>query len=351
MKLNLFIFFLFSIQYLSAQVLDATISFNGSNNLVITINSDASFQFNQTHTGAMSLIIEEVYGADPANFTTSPNSGSISYTSSNGSSGTAVQMGAFGFDYNLYTIRDEEVTFPDPGPSFSSGDIVTIKAGTAIGLAVLSSPPPINSGPYNAYIISDDYLSVAASQITLPIKLLSFSGIQSNNQTHLKWNTALEINNKTFEIETSQDGRVFKKIGEVEGKGTTSEQQEYSFNVKTPRKGISYYRLKQIDFDGQFEYSKMISVDFKGENGNVGVFYPNPSKSGLVNLDYVSQNDAQIAVSVFDMTGQLVVNQIRQVSHGDNNLSFDFSELSTGVYIAKMGDERNPTHQKLIIEK
>ena len=189
------------------------------------------------------------------------------------------------------------------------------------------------------------------TSVLLPVELLFFDATLDANTVLLNWQTASELNNEKFEVEQSRDGRDFQKIGEIEGKGTTLEQQDYSYEVKNPRNGISYYRLKQIDFDGQFEYSKVISVNFKGENGDVGEFYPNPSKSGLVNIYYTSQTDDEIAVSVFDVTGKLVVNQIQQVSNGDNNLSFDFSELNTGTYIVKIGDERNPTHRKLIIER
>ena len=187
--------------------------------------------------------------------------------------------------------------------------------------------------------------------VVLPVELLSFKGKSNKNQIKLTWLTASELNNEKFEIEERQDGREFQKIGEVKGNGTTLEQQEYSFEVKNPRSGISYYRLKQIDFDGQFKYSEVISVNFRGDNGDVGEFYPNPSKSGMVNLDYSAQNDDEITVFVIDMTGKLVVNLIQQVTNGDNNLSFDFSDLNTGIYIVKIGDEANPTHRKLIIEK
>lgn len=185
----------------------------------------------------------------------------------------------------------------------------------------------------------------------LPVELIDFSVRLKDNDLMLNWATASETNNEKFEIEESKDGREFQKIGEVEGKGTTLEQQDYSFEVGNPKNGISYYRLKQIDFDGQFEYSEIISIDIKGENRTVGEFYPNPSKSGMVNLDYTSQNDDKILVSVLDVTGKLVVNQIQQVSNGDNNLSFDFSDLNTGIYIVKIGGAKKSTHRKIIIEK
>lgn len=217
------------------------------------------------------------------------------------------------------------------------------------------NPPNFTVGNY--YNVNNGGVPLIAlsgtgtTSTVLPVELIWFNALMIEGGIQLKWQTASEINNEKFEVEESQDGREFQKIGEVEGKGTTLEQQDYSFEVKNPRNGISYYRLKQIDFDGQFEYSKVISVNFKGENGEVGQFYPNPSKSGIVNLEYISKTDEEITISVFDVTGKLIVNQIQQISNGDNNLSFDFSELNTGIYIFKIGDERNPTHRKLIIER
>ena len=191
-------FILISILFLSISdlhsqyFLDATISFNGSDNLVITINSDASFQFNQDHSGAVSLIIDEVYDADAGNFTSSVDGGSgISYISTIGNTGSANQIGAFGFDFGVYTIRDEELTFPNPPASFSSGDILTIQAGTVISFGSFPSHPGINPGPYTAFIASDDYLSIAAPQVmTLPVELIRFSGTEKDNKIHLSWVTA-----------------------------------------------------------------------------------------------------------------------------------------------------------------
>ncbi len=191
----------------------------------------------------------------------------------------------------------------------------------------------------------------SGTQSSLPVELISFIGTYEKNQIELTWQTGSEINNEKFEIEESQDGREFQKIGEIKGNGTTVERQAYSFTDKNPSNGISYYRLKQIDFDGQFEYSKMISIISKDDNGNVGAFYPNPSKSGFVNLNYNSQDDEAISISVFNVTGKLVDNQIQQVSNGENNLNFDFSHFNAGIYIVKIGDERNSTRRKLIIER
>ena len=91
-------------------------------------------------------------------------------------------------------------------------------------------------------------------------------------------------------------------------------------------------------------------MNFKGKNEEIGGFYPNPSKTGMVNLDYTAQNNNEIVVSIFDLAGRLVTSQIQQVLSGDNHLIFDFSDLNTGIYVAKIGNEINANHLKIIIE-
>lgn len=191
----------------------------------------------------------------------------------------------------------------------------------------------------------------AFTSIVLPVELTSFQVEKEGKEVKITWETVTEINNDYFTVEHSLDGTRFETLGTIQGAGDSFEPLNYSFRHTTPAIGHNYYRLKQIDFDGQFEFSKVISVNFRGKNEQVGEFYPNPSKTGIVNLEYASQNNDEINISVFDVTGKLVVNQIRQVSNGNNNLSFDFSKIITGIYIVKIDDKRNPTHRKLIIER
>lgn len=179
---------------------------------------------------------------------------------------------------------------------------------------------------------------------------MSFIAEQVADRVLLEWVTNSELNNEKFEIETSENARDFYKTGEVKGSGTTTEKQEYFFEIKNPLNGIHYYRLKQIDYNGHFEYSKLISVNFRVKNKQIGKLYPNPSKTGLVNLEFTSLKDDEIAVSIFDRTGRFLFNRIQQVSEGSNNLIFDFSSLNTGVYIVKIENENNPAYRKLIIE-
>jgi len=96
--------------------------------------------------------------------------------------------------------------------------------------------------------------------VPLPVELMSFSYKSSPEFLELEWVTATEINNDFFTIERSSDLYAWEIVGYVQGVGTTSEMQHYSYRDHSPREGISYYRLKQTDFDGKFEYFDPLSV-------------------------------------------------------------------------------------------
>ena len=98
---------------------------------------------------------------------------------------------------------------------------------------------------------------------SLPVELTDFNASQENRVVELSWTTASELNNSHFDIEFSQDGNNFRVIDEVIGNGTTQEKQEYSYTHTTPVNGANYYRLKQVDFDGAFEYSDILVVEIE----------------------------------------------------------------------------------------
>ncbi len=166
----------------------------------------------------------------------------------------------------------------------------------------------------------------------LPIELVSFScNIINRNTNGLSWITASESNNDYFAIERSSDGLNFEVIGKQTGAGNSVTRLEYAFNDQNPYKGISYYRLKQVDFSGKFSYSEICSVT---NNGDGGVsFYPNPVKNNLT-IDYMfSEKPKSNTISVSDVTGKLVhVNS----TFTDSKVSLDCSNLAEGIYFLKV---------------
>ncbi len=123
----------------------------------------------------------------------------------------------------------------------------------------------------------------------LPISLLEFNGKFNNGIVDLYWNTASEINNDYFTIERSKNGYDFSKISNVKGAGNSNTTLNYTAIDNSPFKGVSYYRLKQTDFDGGYSYSKTITITNTNQSITI---HPNPTKDGLVfvqNLNKANQ--------------------------------------------------------------
>lgn len=213
------------------------------------------------------------------------------------------------------------------------------------------SPPNTSAG---AYIIDDGPsapITVEGSGTTsvLPVELTNFIVVKQDKSLELQWQTASELNNEKFEIEMSQNGRTFQKIGDVKGNGTTSAQTDYSFPIANPPLGISYYRLKQMDFDGQFAYSDIVSAKFEKTGVSVGKIFPNPSLSGVVDLNLSAEEAKVIQVAVFDASGKRIIDQTRSLLAGNNQLNFNFSALAKGVYMIRLRDDISSTSRRLII--
>ena len=165
----------------------------------------------------------------------------------------------------------------------------------------------------------------------LPVDLTSFSAKSEKNQITLNWQTAQEINNDFFQIERkTTQSREWETIGQELGKGNSEITVDYAFIDKRPANGINYYRLKQIDFDGQFEYSEMVSAEIR-TTISIDIF-PNPTASELT---IVAPNDfTQGEIRLFDAMGRMVISS----SINERNY-LNLSNLNSGIYFFKLLDE------------
>lgn len=171
-----------------------------------------------------------------------------------------------------------------------------------------------------------------------PVGLSYFDAVVENDTiVRLNWQTATETNNSHFEVQRSSDGIVFERIEQVPGAGTTSQTQTYTTIDPRPYKGLSYYRLKQIDFDGQHSFSEIVTV-MLSVNGGVEIKlknYPNPADQ-IVHLDINSTEQLEAELNMMNTVGQRVKQLKLQLSSGINNFSFDVSDLLPGYYFAEI---------------
>ena len=160
----------------------------------------------------------------------------------------------------------------------------------------------------------------------LPIELGYFYANQTDKSIKLNWETYFEFNNKGFDVQKSANQVDWLSIGWVDGKDVSYQKNTYNFVDESPFDNENYYRLKQIDFDGKFDLSKVINVQFENLNA-VFSLYPNPAKSHLkINI---SSESILLNVKIYGINGQLV-----STVEIDNN-TIDISKLEVGTYIVK----------------
>ncbi len=187
---------------------------------------------------------------------------------------------------------------------------------------------------------------------SLPVELISLTATPVNNTfIRIDWSTALEINNAGFEVQRSLDGKNFSKIGWVDGNGNATQQIEYSLNDYDVQAGITYYyRLKQIDFDGQFEISKLVSAKLSSDNTVDVKVYPIPAKDKL-NIS-INAADVTIAkVKLFNVIGAEVASLELNLAKGLNTHSLETSNLAAGNYVVSVVTANDVFSQKIVIEK
>lgn len=186
--------------------------------------------------------------------------------------------------------------------------------------------------------------SVNLTTTPLPIELASFSATPKGNTVLVNWSTASELNNSHFQVESSEDAEKWKMVERVNGKGTTTVTSRYSITDVNPIIGVSYYRLRQVDFDGTQSLSKVVKVELAGEPFNL---YPNPASS-TVTLDFVSKG-GRSAVMVTSLQGLPMLQREFDSSNKRQLIELDISSIPSGIYLVTVyvGDVKST--KKLVV--
>ncbi|MBL7888341.1 MAG: T9SS type A sorting domain-containing protein [Bacteroidia bacterium] len=183
----------------------------------------------------------------------------------------------------------------------------------------------------------------------LPIELISFKGKADKSVNILQWTTATEINNDFFTLEKSIDGVNFVPLTTIDGAGNSTDQLNYQLTDNSPFRGVTYYRLKQTDFDGTVGISIIETVTNEFVETTLDNLRPNPTSDG-VNFDFYTTTSGTLKIEVYDYTGKLVINENRFVEEGKSTLSGNLGSLSKGLYTLKVLFEKNgfSSTQKII---
>ncbi len=227
------------------------------------------------------------------------------------------------FDSNTVVNQWQELTF----------DYSSAIGTTGITLTLI---PDMDPGPrvHASVNYMDD---IRFTPQVVPVELTSFTGAFVGNNVELKWSTATELNNRGFEIQRSSSNSEFITVGFVEGNGTTTEQHHYTYKDKDVS-GFLRYRLKQVDYNGNFEYYNLSGIAEIGipAKFNLSQNYPNPfNPTTKINFDI--PNDSRVNITVYDIAGRdikTIVNEFKNA--GYYTVQFDASGMSSGIYFCKL---------------
>ncbi len=204
-------------------------------------------------------------------------------------------------------------------------------------------------GTYNVFYLSTNNALGATGSSSIPVELIDFKGKLKNQQTLLNWSTASEVDNAGFSVERSINGSDYAAIGFVKPQFYNSGIKNYDFtDVNLPKnERIVYYRLKQMDNDGKYSYSPVVSVKQSKEKLSLSAVYPMPTTDG-VSLDVVSHKAGKITVSVTDIMGRIVQTKDFTVEEGSNSLTLSLNQLAKGAYFLSLNNGEMSVNQRIV---
>jgi predicted GH43/DUF377 family glycosyl hydrolase len=195
-------------------------------------------------------------------------------------------------------------------------------------------------------------IGIATSTLVVPVELTSFSAEALDRKVILKWATATELNNNGFEIQRKVAESDFATIGFVRGEGTTTNQKEYSYIDKDLANGKYYYRLKQFDYNGTYEYSNVIEVDVRSlDNYALEQNYPNPFNP-TTTIGYILKEKINAKLILLNAIGEEVAVLVNEEQDkGFHKVDFNASTLASGVYFYQLKAGEFMSVKKMLLLK
>jgi hypothetical protein len=178
-------------------------------------------------------------------------------------------------------------------------------------------------------------------QLSLPVKLLNFTGTYRSQQTLLNWSTSNELNFDKFEVERSATGSDFVPVGLRTASGTGSKANyELVDDLSAVAGTIFYYRLKMLDIDGKFSYSQVVLIKKEGKAIQGVTINPNPIAGGMATVKMTAASKGKVEMRINDLSGRLIMKQIQNVYEGNNAISINVEQLKPGIYTLQLiGEE------------
>lgn len=219
---------------------------------------------------------------------------------------------------------------------WSNGQTTQTATGLCSGITYTCTITPPTNCNYKFYQTA--IVPATANACILPMQLLSFTGNCVNKTKTFNWETATETNNKSFVLEHSTDGIKYEEVLSVSGTGNSTTNKKYKVEHPESNKDYKYYRLKQIDYNGEITYSKIIIVSCNEFILTEISVFPNPTNDNIT-VNFNSTFSGKLLIETVDVLGRSVGSNYFSINDGSNELNLNVKELANGAYYLKISSE------------
>ncbi len=328
------------------------------NNGIVFITTNGGTTWTNSYVGRSGFVSGLTFKADKLNGFAAVSSGGLSKTTNGGVTWTPISVSGIDGVFLSYVYW-----IPGTNTVYASSEGGGIKKSTDGGSTWLSENIlgqtdimhmdfVYSGGLVYAYAITAAGLTLFGSESPLPVQLSFFNYAEQENSVTLKWQTALEINNSGFEVDRKAVNGDWIKIGFVNGNGNISTPSIYRYEDKNLQKGIYAYKLKQIDYNGDFEYFNLGSdvTIAPPQTYKVSQNYPNPFNPET-DINFNIPVDGKVSIKVYDIKGGVVATLADGImTAGYHSVTFDGTNLPSGTYFYRIiaGDLRETKKMELI---
>jgi uncharacterized repeat protein (TIGR01451 family) len=323
---------------------------SSANPLLISKTSDkvtygtsntALFTVTIQNPGGYPISVDRITDQVPAGFTYQALDGSSQVTNSNSTSvPTAGATGTITFEGGVTSGANTSYTIPATG-SLILKYTATAPASQASNLQTTAR----GFVGVTEFGFAQNTVNVST---TLPVTLTAWNAVWVDNKIQLEWSTENENNSSHFEIERNHNATGFRKIGQLNAAANSSARVNYSFIDSTPGSGTNSYRLKMIDIDGQYKYSRVITMQNAVNRFTINSVYPNPF-TNETKINLTVSKEQVILVSLFDKSGRMVRWENHVCNRGNNHIVLtELSQLPVGIYLLKIVSEEGTLTEKLV---
>ena len=342
--------------------------------LVVTVLLSFSFFNSFTYATASGITGRTLKGSNPnCSCHTSSSSSNVNLVISGPTTLNTGQVGA----YTVVITYTSNITASGIDIACSSGTLSTTDSKMKVSGTELTHPSANSSGT-TTITYSFNYTAPASASTctlyaigtavhsqwnnaanftvtvnTLPVELVSFDAHPAGNFVKLNWMTATEVNSNGYDVERSSNSGIWEKVGFVKGGGNSNSTKYYSFNDYNLSKSGNYsYRLKEVDNDGSFKYSKIVEVNYSVPSGfNLMQNYPNPFNPSTT-ISYTLPEAGNVTLKIYNILGKEISTVVSEYKPAGNySLQFSGSNLESGVYLYKLVSGNYSAVRKFILLK